>query len=415
LNPQANGSLGSFFVWDGNTAEYLDGDDAHVFGKSDQLLISGNSTDIGSEILRPAQAASATQAYRFVAKASELTGGVNTWRAYDNTIATGPTGGLIYDNYTVGDKIYANNGGIDSVFTEGGEWLVGVAFTTNNGVTPLASIYRTIVVDAAADTFTIKPVEFAGLPPVEPVEEADLTAGLQSAGLVSETADSKTLAIAAGQSLAGQTLSFGSFPAGLTGSVTLDALGNGTIDASSVPTNRATKLYLAQSDNTVVAWDSFTLTGTDPEYQVEVEVTPSGRFELVAPAATTIDLGDVRRDRVTTPVALGAVTVFDDRDVLAGWNLNINSTAFTGPNSSSIAATALGYAPTGTALPAGITAGAAKLAGEGAFGVLAEGAVNSATGEFDGAVINTNLTFKAPVNAAKGTHTATLTLDLVSK
>ncbi|MGA7147136.1 MAG: hypothetical protein WBX17_01435, partial [Microbacterium sp.] len=97
------------------------------------------------------------------------------------------------------------------------------------------------------------------------------------------------------------------------------------------------------------------------------------------------------------------------------WNLNISSSAFAGPGATTVAAGALGYAPVGTTLFDGITAGAAKLAGEGTFGVLAQGNAGSATGEFEGAVINTNLTFKAPINAAKGVHTGTLTLDLVSK
>ncbi len=48
------------------------------------------------------------------------------------------------------------------------------------------------------------------------------------------------------------------------------------------------------------------------------------------------------------------------------------------------------------------------------FGKIAEGAAGASTAEV-GAVLDTNLTFKAPINAAKGVHTSTLTLDLVSK
>ncbi len=251
-----------------------------------------------------------------------------------------------------------------------------------------------------------------------PVAEADLTPALENPALVTETVDSKILAIDAGVAQASKTLSYGSFPAGLTGQVTLDVNGVGTIDAASVPVNQVTKLYLAESDNTVVAWDTFNLTTSQVQNDttdLTVTVTNSGKFAIVAPAAQTIDLGNVRRNRVTTPVALGAVSVFDDRDVLSGWNLNITSSVFTGAGATTVAANALGYAPVGTTLVNGITAGAAKLAGEGTFGVLATADAGSATGEFEPVVIDTDLTFKAPINAAKGVHTAVLTLDLVSK
>ena len=143
-------------------------------------------------------------------------------------------------------------------------------------------------------------------------------------------------------------------------------------------------------------------------------MTNSGRFELVAPAATLIDLGDVRRNQTTTPVALGQFTVFDDRDVLSGWNLNVTAADFAGAGNTTVAKTALGYSPRAVALTSGVSLGAAKAAGAGVFGVLAEGAAGSSTAEV-GAVLDTDLTFKAPINAAKGVHTSTLTLDLVSK
>ena len=113
-------------------------------------------------------------------------------------------------------------------------------------------------------------------------------------------------------------------------------------------------------------------------------------------------------------MALGQFTVFDDRDVLSGWNLNVTAADFAGAGGTSVPANALGYSPVGVALTQGVTVGAAKIAGEGVFGKLAEGSVGSSTAEV-GAVLDTNLTFKAPINAAKGVHTSTLTLDLISK
>lgn len=431
LNPQPNGSKGSFFIYDANTGEYADAvpgaTPTRVYTRSEALIASASSTDVLAEInplaTRPVTgAASFTGVYKFLSapNAADRDGGENTWNAYSVDSASGPNGGTLTPDFTLNSFAFGP-GGIADDIAAGGTYWYGVAYTINNGVTVVGTVYREITIEAGTGNYTLGAVvveTVAG--PVAPVE-ADLTAPLQSTGLVTETIDSKSLAINAGVANANKTLTYGSFPAGLTGQVILDANGVGTINAAAVPVGQATKLWLSNSDYTGLTWDSFTLTATPPLYSttdntdLTVEVTNSGRFELVAPAATTVDLGDVRRNRTTTPVALGNVTVFDDRDVLSGWNLNISAAAFQGAGATTVAATALGYSPVGVSLPAGVTLGADKLAGEGSFGILAQGAAGSATGEFEGAVVNTNLTFKAPVNAAKGVHTSTLTLDLVSK
>lgn len=419
VNPQPNGSPGAFFIYDGNTGGYADSDGTRVYDRADALIISASATNLDAEIMPADYAAAGTYngIYKFVAKADQIAGGENTWQAWSVTAAAGPAGGILQDDFTLQSRTSGNLGGIEAVFTQGGDWVAGIAFTTNAGVTTVASVYRTIHVEAGTGKFTVDPVLVEGPPVVGPVTQP-LPSALENPALVTETVDSKILAIDAGVAQANKTLSYGTFPAGLTGQVTLDVNGVGTIDATAIPVNQVTELYLAESDNTVVAWDSFNLTTSQLQNDttdLTVEVTNSGKFAIVAPAAQTIDLGNVRRNRVTTPVALGAVSVFDDRDVLSGWNLNITSSAFAGPGATSVPANALGYAPVGTTLVGGITAGAAKLAGEGTFGVLATADAGSATGEFEPVVIDTNLTFKAPINAAKGVHTAVLTLDLVSK
>ncbi len=42
-------------------------------------------------------------------------------------------------------------------------------------------------------------------------------------------------------------------------------------------------------------------------------------------------------------MALGQFTVFDDRDVLSGWNLNVTAADFAGAGATTVAANALGY------------------------------------------------------------------------
>ena len=299
-NPQSNGSKGAFYVYDEN-AELAE-QSGRVFARADVLLAGGAHNDITVEVDPDDFAAAGTwdTVYKFIAKPSELNGGTAGWRAYAQDAAAGPNGGVLQANLTLGDLANGNNGGIDSVFAADGDWIVGLAFTTNAGVTPVGTVYRTVTVDGDTDTFTVAPIEYdvpAG--PVAPVE-ADLTPALQNTALVTETADSKVLAVNAGVAAANQTLTYGSFPAGLTGTVTLDANGAGTINGAAVPVGQATKLWFSQSDYTGLTWDSFTFTQTQTTQDttaLEVEVTSSGKFSLVAPAAQTIDLGDVRGNR----------------------------------------------------------------------------------------------------------------------
>lgn len=432
LNPQSNGSKGSFFLYDANTGEFADAvpgeTPTRVYTRSEALIAAASSTDVLAEInpsaTRPVTGATAfTGVSKFLSapNAADRDGGENTWNAYSTDSASGPNGGTLTPDFTLNSFAFGP-GGIADDIAAGGTYWYGIAYTINNGVTVIGTVYREITIEAGTGNYTVGAVEIEGAAPADLITEADLVTA--NPALVTETIDSKQLAITAGAANANKTLSVGVFSAGARselGTVVLDANGAGTVDASAVAVGAASKLFLYEHngpDEVLAAWDSFTLESTAPPTtdttDLTVEVTNSGRFELVAPAATLIDLGDVRRNQTTAPVALGQFTVVDDRDVLSGWSLNVTAADFAGAGNTTVAKTALGYAPRAVALTGGVTVGAAKLAGEGAFGVLAEGAVGSSTAEV-GAVLDTDLTFKAPINAAKGVHTSTLTLDLVSK
>lgn len=426
LNPQSNGSKGSFYLWDGNTGEFADST-TRVYTRTDALVASASATDFMAETnpaaTRPVTGGTAfTGVWRFISDrtAADRDGGINTWNAYAVDSVSGPNGGTLVPDFALN----AFGPQVNDVIAAGGTYWYGVAYTSNSGVTTIGAVYREITIEAGTGNYTVGAVEVEGAAPADLITEADLVTA--DPALVTETVDSKQLAIAAGAANANKTLSVGVFSAGARselGTVVLDATGAGTVNASAVAVGAASKLFLYElngSDEALAAWDTFTLTSTAPVYDttsetnLTVAVTNSGRFELVAPAATVIDLGNVRRNQTTVPVALGQFTVFDDRDVLSGWNLNVTAADFAGAGNTTVAKNALGYAPRAVALTAGVTLGAAKAAGAGAFGVLAEGIAGSSTAEV-GAVLDTDLTFKAPINAAKGVHTSTLTLDLVSK
>lgn len=421
-NPQSNGSPGSFFLFDGeNGSSANDTTGTRVYDRGEALTIGAVIDDVESELM-PADFLPAgvgySQVFKFVSTADNVNTGTNGWAAWAITEAAGLGGGLYYDSFTLEDRGVGN---MEKVWADGGDYYAGLAFTINNGVTVVGKVYRTVHITPGTGKYTIDPVELVGTVPTQPIVEADLTPALKTLTVTAPAAGSTVIGINAGASNANKTLKVGAFSA-LTdlGQVTLDANGAGTVDVAGKGLSAGTehKLFLAESDSTVVAWNTFTLLANPNSDDTNLTVGVTGgsnRFELIAPAATTVDLGDVKRNQTTAAVSLGQFSVIDDRDQMLGWNLAVNATAFAGANNATIANTALGYkAVAAGGNQTGVSLGAVKVAGAGSFGLLAEGAPNSTTTEA-GAQFNADLTFKAPVDAAKGAYNSTLTLDLVSK
>lgn len=420
LNPQPNASEGGLFIFDGMTGEPIS-DPAHVYDRFDPIIGSGSPTELLGPILgTPANTTASTNAYTFIAsEANVRANGVILWNAY--TLA-GLVGGQAKGvNLTPGDSMFGNGTGIDGIFNNvGGTYYMGVAYTKNDGVTVDSAIYRTMTI-LSNNKYTLAPIALEeAVTPVAP-SQADLAAnpGKELVTLVAPVAaDSTTLTIDAGIANANKTLNVGAYSTYTDlGTVTLDANGQGTVNASVFTDNTPHTLVLWESDGTLVSYGTFqmnyvsVLSGSNP---VTVAVTTSQKFELIAPASGTIDLGDVRRNQTTAPKALGQFTVVDDRETKLGWDLNVSANDFVS-GANSISKAALGYAPVAVGtLPAGISLGNAKVAGQGVFGAAFSGAPGSSTGEI-GQAFNLDLTFKSPVDAPTGTYTSTVSLDLVSK
>jgi phosphate ABC transporter phosphate-binding protein len=254
------------------------------------------------------------------------------------------------------------------------------------------------------------------------VAQADLlestrTLGIQLAGSLAT--------VSAGIANAGKTLQAGMYPYLVDlGPVTLDAGGVGTIDLSGagiVPPSTHS-LYLAESDGTVRAWNTFTVTIGPPGSVsagagLSATLTVSGRFELVAPSTTAIDFGPVHRDGLSDVRQLGSVGVIDDRANPTGWALDLFVSAFvsTADASHTFPGAAVGFAPQATNPPAGVTVATPEAAGAATYpAVFASGASGMATGE-GGAFFDSALTLRAPVDAWGGTYRSTLTLTLMSR
>lgn len=191
-NPQSNGSEGSFYLFDENAA--LAEAPGQVFDRGQYLFAASDNVEYLAEIDPDDYAAPGSwdTVYKFMAKPSELNGGTGTWRAYAQDAAAGPNGGVLTPSMTLGDLTAGNNGNIDSVFIEGGEWLVGIAFTTNAGVTPVGMVYRTVTVNAANDTYTYAPIEY------DPANAAPAVTTQPASASVTAGADATFTAAASG-------------------------------------------------------------------------------------------------------------------------------------------------------------------------------------------------------------------------
>ncbi len=307
LNPQSNGSAGSFYIWDGNTGEFADGDPARSYARNEGLIIAGSKTDVLAEIPVPAAAVAGgyDQVYRFVARSNELSGGTNTWRGYSSTFVAGPNGGLLTDDFQLDSKLQGNNGGVDTVFTEGGDWYVGLAFTKNNGVTPIVSIYRTIHVDAATDRWTVDPVETAA-PVAAPVVTTQPTSVAVTAG-----ADAVFTAAASGD----PTVQWQSSTDGTSWSNVSGAT-NATLTVASVTVAQSLTKFRAVFTNASgsVTTNEVQLTVTAPVTEPTDATDAGTKQTLAAPVDGVVTLTGVPAGTYTayawsTPVNLGSVVV----------------------------------------------------------------------------------------------------------
>lgn len=168
VNPQANGSKGSFFLWDANTGEAADGDTTRVYTRDEALIGSANSLDVQAEInpsaTRPVTGATPfTNVYRFISlkTAADVAGGTNTWKAFSLDSAAGANGGTSLPDMTL-DAF----DGVDTLIGTGGSFWYGVAYTINNGVTTVGAVYREINITAGSGNYTVGAVELEAAPVV---------------------------------------------------------------------------------------------------------------------------------------------------------------------------------------------------------------------------------------------------------
>jgi len=199
LNPQSNGSKGSFFLYDAATGDSADGNTSRVYARNEPLIAAASATDVNAEINPSAThpvAAGYTGVYRFISDKNPIAvaGGTATWKAYALDSASGPQGGTLQPDFTLDSFV----NGINSVIGTGGSFWYGVAYTTNNGVTTVGAVYRDINITATTGAYTVGAVEVEGTPPPAKIDTTTALSAPGTAGSGSTITLTATISKASG-------------------------------------------------------------------------------------------------------------------------------------------------------------------------------------------------------------------------
>jgi hypothetical protein len=348
-NPQSNGSKGSFFLWNADTAESAEFGTSHVYSRTDGLIASANASNIHAEInpaaTRPVSGSTAfTDVYVFLSDptADAVAGGRNTWKAHHVDSAAGANGGTYLPDMTL-DSL-AN--GIDAVIATGGTYWYGIAYTINNGVTTVGAVYRQITITAGTGDYTVGPVETdSSVAPaittqpanasVNPGATASFTAAASGTPAPSvqwqSSADGTSWADVSGATSA--TLSVTNAAVAQSGvkyrAVFTNSKGSATSDAATLTVNRVAPDQPSGSD----------------DHKVTIPAPAAGATSVVVPAGIAHANGTLQAWAWSTPTDLGQVTTDANGDAtvsIAGLPAGTHTIALTQPGDSAFAVVAWG-------------------------------------------------------------------------
>ncbi|CAL8978951.1 hypothetical protein PROP_02649 [Propionicimonas sp. T2.31MG-18] len=334
VNPQPNGSKGSFYLWNADEFTLSDGDTSRVYTKDENLVGAASATDFNAEInpsaTRPVTGATAfTGVYRFISDktAAARDGGISTWKAFAVDSATGPNGGTQLPNMTLVDF----GPSVPSVIGTGGSFWYGIAYTTNNGLNTVGAVYREINITAGSGNYTVGAVEVEAAGPAEVATATNLAASptsVEAGGTSMLTATvSSTPAASGNVEFFKGTTSLGSVAVAngtASKSVTIGTVGDHTFTAKFIENTVGSNKFLGSTSAAV------TVTGTQPT----VPTVPNGPSENALNATTangatatydeathkatlTVDAANngkvVNVFAYSTPTYLGQLTVADGK------------------------------------------------------------------------------------------------------
>jgi hypothetical protein len=413
---QSNGSFGAVYLYDTNYAL------SSSYGWTSEVVGAGSSTSSTAVLACPA---SATGAYTFLSTAANVAT-PGSWNA-SAPIALPASKNILQPNLSPSAQI---NGNALGVKTSGGAFALGVACTSNNGVTVLASYFRSITVTASTGAWvaTEPAADSTGsyLPtptvtvttPVTTGAAANRVAGDVYVGDVLTATKNQPAVFPSDYTVTYQWKRNGNVIASQTGATytVLDADGYAKISVD-VLYNGVAK---TSAQTGMVLGGSAVLGGT-VSMSAGVSAIQNGFLQLSIPAnaAATFGSASIVNNFSVTTGTLGNIEVDDTRwSSNNGWDLQADVASFVN-GTNTIAKSNFGFAPTvvtGSTTASGITAATGTTAGSATYPTaFASGAAGADLGTTGTSVLNASLTLRAPRTAPAGTYTSTVTLTLATK
>ena len=415
---QSNGSFGAVHLYNGSYVL------SNTFTWEGEVVGSSSSTASDAVLSCPT---TATGASTFLSTAANTTV-PGSWNAYAPISFVSGTRNILQPNLSPSAQV---NGNALGVKTSGGTFNLGVACTSNSGVTVLAAFFRTISVTASTGAYTAAATATdsvgTSLPtPTWAVTTARVVADRAAGSVYVQdvlTANRNQPAIFPGDyATSFQWKRNGNPIAGQTAATytVADADGYAKISVDVVYTAEGVSVTKSSTQTPSVLGGSAVL-GGNVSMSAGVQQVENGFLELSLPAnaAATFGAAAIENNYSVTRGTLGNIRINDTRWVTTdGWDLQAEVANFvSGPNT--IDKRNLGVVPTvvtASTTATGVVAAAGTVAGSaaGSF-ALASAAKGADLGDTGVTVLNANLTLRAPRTAAAGTYTSTVTLTLATK
>jgi hypothetical protein len=415
---QSNGSFGALHLYDGSYALTSSGTWAG------QVVGSASATASDTVLACPS---TSTGAFTFLST-SVNTGTPASWNAKAPLTFSSGTKNILQPDLSPASQV---NGNADGVKTNGGTYNLGVACTSNSGVTLQAAFYRTITVTAGTGAWTAAAtaVENSGASLPTPTvtvttasAQSNREAGSVWVGDVLTATRNQPTVFPTDYTITYQWKRNGNAIANQTGATytVVDSDGYAKISVDVVYTAAGTSVTETSSQTPSVLGGSAVL-GGNVTMSAGVSGISNGFLELSIPANAAASFGAsaIENNYSVTRGTLGNVQINDTRWITTdGWDLQADVATFVS-GANQIAKSNFGLVPSvvvASTKATGVTAATGTVPGTATYPTaIASAAKNADLGETGVTVLNANLTLRAPRATVAGTYTSTVTLTLATK
>ncbi|GAB2815660.1 hypothetical protein GCM10027022_02130 [Alpinimonas psychrophila] len=334
---------------------------------------------------------------------------VANWKASAASAFMSGTKTVLSPNLSLASQV---NGNAAAVKAAGGSYSLGVACTSNSGVTVTGAVYRTISVTAstgawtATDAVVTDQFRFTTQPASQTVAVgSNVTFTAATSGTPAQ------LSIQWQKAESTATTTFADVAGATTGTLVVTSV----TDADNGDVYRAVATNSAGNVNSSSAILTVSATTGSVGMSAGVVAAQDGALSLSVPANATVTFNTptLVSNKSTATGAMPDITVNDARvSSRPGWSLSASVNDFS-YLTNTISKSQLGFAPAKVSATAVATqAGVTQVAGAAVYpAVIATGTAANTVGN---TVLNGVLTFVAPQEKPAGTYTSTMTLTLIT-